>query len=442
MDIKLHSRYKGWYPVTLDEMYLFLAVTMLMAHNSRHSIEEHWSTDPFLQSPIFSTLMTRNRYCTILGMLHFSESGPRKDPDNILEKILIVINHSRQKYKDSFIPYQKLCIDESIVPFKGRLSIKQYLPMKRNRFGIKLFVLCDVESGIILDFIVYCGSKTNITRNDDLGVSGSVVATLLENYYGTNRTLYTDNWYSSPKLSCFLKQRNINTCGTVNKNRKGMPKFKKINKGDRQVKYCTPMMALKWHDKKNIHMITTIHKDEMGPTDKLDRSTELPIMKPECIIDYNKNMGTVDTTDMMLSQLHCIRKTIKWYKKLFFHIIDMHILNAFRVYKINNIDLPEHVTRFKNFHLSLIRQIVDKYGKGSIHRMLPSTSRTLDHPARLLLGNAAAHMPSYIRNNKKLRCKFCASRRQRSSTRFECKICKVALCVVPCFRLYHEVKHL
>lgn len=71
-------------------------------------------------------------------------------------------------------PYKNLCIDESIVPFKGRLSIKQYLPMKRNRFGVKLFVMCDVETSFIVDFIVYCGAGTQITDPCNLGVGGAV----------------------------------------------------------------------------------------------------------------------------------------------------------------------------------------------------------------------------------------------------------------------------
>lgn len=441
VDLRQHSRLQTWRDVTTSEMYMFLAITMLMTQNSRHTIEEHWSTEPLLKSDIFSTLMPRNRYCTILGMLHFSQSGPRREGDSILKKISDVVNHARQKYQESFIPYEKICIDESIVPFKGRLSIKQYLPKKRNRFGIKLFVLCDVRTGIILDFIIYCGLQTEITRFADLGVSGSVVATLIERFYGTNRKLYIDNWYSSPKLSFFLKHHDIHTCGTVNKHRSGMPKFRKLKKGEKEAKYSDPMMALKWCDKKNIHMLTTIHKDEMGPSDKIDRSTGLPIMKPECVIDYTKNMGTVDTADMMISNVQCLRKTIKWYKKLFFHLIDMHLLNSFFMYKLLNANLPERKLRLKIFQLSVIRQIIQKYGGQS------ASERTIvrsapDHPTRKLPGNAAAHMPNYIPNGKKLRCKFCSSRGVRKITRFMCNVCKVALCVAPCSQLYHGATHL
>ncbi|KAH9636024.1 hypothetical protein HF086_005876 [Spodoptera exigua] len=392
-DLRNHSRLQTWKDVTVPEMYIFLAITMLMTRNSRLTIEEHWSTNPLLNSPIYTTLMSRNRYTTILGMLHFSEPRPRHANDLILSKIITVVDDARQKFQSNFIPYKKLCIDESIVPFKGRLIIKQYIPNKRNRFGIKLFVLCDVETRIILDFIIYTGLETEIIRDADLGVSGSIVITFLQKYYFSNRQIYMDNWYSSPKLFISLLNRNIGACGTVKRNRKEMPEFKKLKKGERDVKYAPNIMALKWHDKKDVYMITTMHKDQMGPTEKIDRSTGLPKMKPECVIDYNEHMGIIDLNDMMLSSLHSIRKVTKWYKKLFFHIIDLYLLNGYNYYKV----LQDNKTlRFAKYQLAVVTQIIQKYAGD---KTLPMTSRNMDQPLRLI-GNAARHMPAYLPDSK------------------------------------------
>lgn len=46
--------------------------------------------------------------------------------------------------------------------WKGRLSFKQYIISKRSRFEIKIYLLCDVSIGIVLDFVVYTGATTNI----------------------------------------------------------------------------------------------------------------------------------------------------------------------------------------------------------------------------------------------------------------------------------------
>jgi len=55
-------------------------------------------------------------------------------------------------------------------------------------------------------------------------------------------------------------------------------------------------------------------------------------MKPVCICDYNKNMGGVDNIDRQLSLSEIIRKTMKWYKKLFFHLVDLSLSNAHVLY--------------------------------------------------------------------------------------------------------------
>jgi hypothetical protein len=48
-------------------------------------------------------------------------------------------------------------------------------------------------------------------------------------------------------------------------------------------------------------MLTTLHEDTMRPPGKTDKQTKQPQMKPQCVLDYNKNMGAVDRTDMMFS---------------------------------------------------------------------------------------------------------------------------------------------
>ena len=53
------------------------------------------------------------------------------------------------------------------------------------------------------------------------------------------------------------------------------------------------------------------------------------------MVDYNKSTGAVDMTDMMLSLVQCIRKTIKWYKQFFFHVTDLCVLNAKTMFEIH-----------------------------------------------------------------------------------------------------------
>lgn len=163
----------------------------------------------------------------------------------------------------------------------------------------------------IVDFIVYCGSETEIETVPNLGLSGSVVTELLKDYYFCNRELYVDNWYSSPQFFIYLKERATYACGTVRSNRKGMPKFQKLKRGQIAAYSSPPLLALKWQDKKPVLMLSTMHDNKMIPSENVDYPTGLPKMKTQCVVDYTKNMGSVDTSDMMTSTLGCIRKSKK-----------------------------------------------------------------------------------------------------------------------------------
>ena len=51
-------------------------------------------------------------------------------------------------------------------------------------------------------------------------------------------------------------------------------------------------------------------------------------MKPIEIRDYNLNMRGVDRADQLISYYSIPRKTIKWYKKIAFYLLDVCTLNA------------------------------------------------------------------------------------------------------------------
>jgi hypothetical protein len=58
----------------------------------------------------------------------------------------------------------------------------------------------------------------------------------------------------------------------------------------------------------------------MGDSGKTDRVTGANILKPQCILEYNQNMGAIDKTDMLQSSIESVRKCVKWYKKIFFFL--------------------------------------------------------------------------------------------------------------------------
>ena len=127
-------------------------------------------------TPMFGQLFSRDRFLMLLKYLHFSNKSNQVEGDR-LHKIKPVINELRKKFKLLIIPYKNLCIEESLVLWKSRLAFKQFIPTKHHRFGIKAFVICDCQTGVVLDFIVYTGSL-----DKNLGKFGCVVMTLMKPY--------------------------------------------------------------------------------------------------------------------------------------------------------------------------------------------------------------------------------------------------------------------
>jgi hypothetical protein len=52
-------------------------------------------------------------------------------------------------------------------------------------------------------------------------------------------------------------------------------------------------------------------------------------IKPQIVADYSRHMGFVDTGDRMANSYSICRRTLKWTKKLFFHLLELAILNSY-----------------------------------------------------------------------------------------------------------------
>ncbi len=146
---------------------------------------------------------------------------------------------------------------------------------------MKFFVLCDVLTGYVQDMVIYTGSTTDICHYEGLGISGSVVMTLLAPYLGKGHVLYVDNWYSSPSLFQHLLSHGTGACGTVRANREGMPVFTgKMVKGQVECRQNRTQLVVKWHDKRDVLMLTTVHSSMMSATGKVDHVTGERKVKP------------------------------------------------------------------------------------------------------------------------------------------------------------------
>jgi len=118
--------------------------------------------------------------------------------------------------------------------------------MKRSRFGMLFYILCDCTTGMALDILPYQGKSTDLPKPlvDRLQRGGATVAVMVEPYFNKHHKIVTDNFFNSPKLSKMLLENGTFMLGTCQKRRKGMPPMTgKLNKGQ-VFTYCDGQILL------------------------------------------------------------------------------------------------------------------------------------------------------------------------------------------------------
>ena len=86
--------------------------------------------------PIITDIFPRNRFLAILWNLHFNDNAlavPQGSPGyDKLHKVRLVMTALAQPFLSSYNPHMENSFDETMVGFKGRSSLKQYVPKKTH----------------------------------------------------------------------------------------------------------------------------------------------------------------------------------------------------------------------------------------------------------------------------------------------------------------------
>ena len=175
------------------------------------------------------------------------------------------------------------------------------------------------KSKLITPYIV--SVLANFWKNYCVGTHMQLISKLKSRLYPLTKS-YMPNIYFT---------NHSHSIGTVRVSWKGLPKAVvaktvKLKKGESVFRRKGNILCLKWFDKRPVSLISTIHQAV-----ELQVKTNFvvqPIIKPHLIHDYNLKMGGVDHSDNFLSHYQTL-KSIKWYRKLILHLINMATLNAY-----------------------------------------------------------------------------------------------------------------
>ena len=181
-----------WNDVTYDEMKCFLGILLGMGVHKLPKFKLYWSTDPFFRVQGTADGMPRNRFMKLLNNVHVSDNSaavPRDDPAfDKLRKIRPLLTKMNHLFQNNAAMTYSQSIDKAMILFKGRSSIRQYMPLKPTKRGYKVWVRADSKSGYVYQFEIYTGKdESGVTLGLDVQSALDELAALRE-AVGKSRT--------------------------------------------------------------------------------------------------------------------------------------------------------------------------------------------------------------------------------------------------------------
>ena len=449
---KAPSPSNRWRDVTEGEMLAYLGLHIAMGIVNLPNLCDFWSTEPILQHQWFGSIMPRDRFKQILRYFHCADQSsyiPRgQDGHDPLYKIRPIIDILSVRFQLLYNPSRELSVDESMIGTKCRVPFLQYMPKKPTKWGIKVWVCADSKTAYVTRFFIYTGKDNDDNSGKQLAYR--VVMKLLEPYLGKHHKVYFDNFYTSPQLCADLLKKKTYSSGTVRANRKHFPKEigpkLKLSRGDVRFQCCgplfTPLTAVRFTDKRDVWCLSTIcgTTTELTTRRKRDGDGGLEaVLIPKIINDYNSFMGGVDAVDQHFVYYAIGRRGVKWWRRVFYRLLEMSIVNAYAIHKINNTGTQKIISH-KAFRLQLAQSLCDDFlsSRGDSEDSCHSIRGR--KPAKYTRLSGKHFLYS---SQKRDRCRVCAKQLKSNGKpkdtkiRTYCSKCNVHLCIGQCFEIYH-----
>ncbi|XP_022906982.1 piggyBac transposable element-derived protein 4-like [Onthophagus taurus] len=110
---------------------------------------------------------------------------------------------------------------------------------------------------------------------------------------------------------------------------------------------------MKWHDKRDVLMLSTCHKDDQEEVTRVRGN----IVKPKMVLQYNKGKQGIDISDQMSSYYSALRKSLVWYKNIAVELIfGTVVVNNHNIYNEVN---PNNRISLLTFTENLSRELVN-----------------------------------------------------------------------------------
>ena len=432
--------------VTADEIEQFIGIHIMTGIVKVPSYRQYWADSTRIAT--IADVMPRNRFDKLRSFIHVNDNTKmlqRSEPGyDKLFKVRPFIDSLRKNL--SVVEQEEYsAVDEMVTPFKGHISLKQYIKNKPHKWGIKVFARAGA-TGFCYDFEIYVGKGT-VASESGIGISGDVVLRLTEGLpVGENYKVFMDNWFTSYQLIVELKKKGLLSVGTVRQNRipgcvlKKDDELKKKGRGsyDFRTEHGQNIVAVKWFDNRAVYLISSYAGiNPVGSTRRwsLKDKQFITVDQPSIVKEYNKFMGGVDLHDMLVALYRINIRAKRYYLRIIFHLIDMCVINARLLYRrhvaltgeTKHMSLMDFRSDVARALLRAGKVINRKRGRPSAETVglfneRVKRTRTVK-PVDDARFDCVGHWPDHSAN--KYRCALCKD----AKSHIRCMKCNVALCL-------------
>lgn len=420
--------------ISNDELMCFIGVLILSGYVVLPRRQMFWENLNDTRNTTVTSAISRDRFNFIMRNIHCCNNNDLQKDDKFA-KVRPLMNKLNEKFIE-FAPLQENhSIDESMIPYYGRHSCKQFIRGKPIRWGYK-FWTATTRLGYVNWFDPYQGASTTLPTNyKSMGLGSSVILqyadVLHSRWQNMPFHLFFDNFFTCIPLLSELENRGLKATGTVRENRTGKcplsdsKKMKKTTRGTFELaRSDNGIIICKWNDNSVVNVAS--NSLQVYPTNLVKRYShkekrKVNIEQPSIIKTYNINMGGVDRCDQNISLYRISIRGKKWYFPLICHCIDMALQNAWQLHRINMGDKDQ-----LSFRRAVAMNMLETYKK-STRRGVAKSSSLANEFSRY---DRIDHLVIYQENQS--RCGHCHKKVQ-----FRCEKCQVALHPKQCFKLYH-----
>ena len=179
----------------------------------------------------------------------------------------------------------------------------------------------------------------------------------------------------------------------------------------------SPVVYTVWRDTCAVCVMSLAfpgHSESTVSKKKINSKTgTMDIAIPLVVQKYNKYMGGVDKSDQYLAYHNVLRKTVRYWKTLFYHMVDIAAVNSFILYNYTASLRGIKTITENDFRHQLVLQIIDLYGKNRRDKV-PS-GRHPQSEARI------KHRSFVFPIEQRSRCQYCYLKGEINWTQRKCK---------------------